>query len=237
MGSGVRASPALGAVFFWRALPPFPGGRPPADRLYVMAAKLAFIAVCFGHIEYGLKAMGAARGVRDCVTPELHSRLKTMKYVQFLEEMERLVDRPDGVFPPLYAMPDEARPAGDSRTSWYDKYHQAALKHFNEVAAAAGSAPAAAYRLRRIAKAAARRIPGANRLRSSRFARAVRRLLEPNSVSLRTPAAPVSITSPAASTSHPWADIPQHTDFEKLLDHWGFTGLACLVKQRRLAAE
>src|SRR3989441_2679842 len=128
--------------------------------------------------------------------------------------MERLVDRPDGVFPPLYAMPDEARPAGDSRTSWYDKYHQAALKHFNEVAAAAGSAPAAAYGLRRIAKAAARRIPGANRLRSSRFARAVRRLLEPKAVSPQTLATPTSTSSPAVSAPHPWAGIPQHTDFE-----------------------
>ena len=237
IGFRARAFPGFGDALFLRDLATLTGERLPADRLYVMAAKLAFIAVCFGHIEYGLKAMGAARGVRDCVTPELHSRLKTMKYVQFLEEMERLVDRPDGVFPPLYAMPDEARPAGDSRTSWYDKYHQAALKHFNEVAAAAGSAPAAADGLRRIAKAAARRIPGANSLRFSRFARTVRRLLEPNAVSPEMPDTPASISSPAVLAPHPWAGIPQRTDFEKLLDDWGFTGLARLVRQRRLVAE
>src|SRR5262249_22535305 len=163
--------------------------------------------------------------------------MKSLKYFAFVDEMEKLADTSGGLFPPLYAMPDEARAAGDTRTSWYDKYHQIAVNHFNEVAAAATSSPRGVDRLRRIAKAAARRIPGANSLRSSGFARTVRRLLQPSSESSGVPDPPASISFPGISAPHPWDGIPQRTDFEKLLDNWGFNDLARLVRQRRLISE
>jgi FkbM family methyltransferase len=232
-----KAFPGFGDALFLRDVTTLTEGPFPVDQLYVMAVKLAFISICFGYVEYSLSSMVAAQRVRDRVTPELRAKVRRMKYAQFLEAVERLATTPGGLFPPLYAMPDEARATGDFRTSWYDRYHKAALNRFHTVAAAAGSpVPGdAASALRRLV-GAMRRVPGGNRLLSSRVARVARRILGWGFSAPYTTAAPATSTSNQAM-SHPWVSIQAHTEFEKCLNEWGFASLALVVQQRRLPAE
>jgi hypothetical protein len=110
--------------------------------------------------------------------------------MKFLGEMESLAGESGGLYPPLYAIPDEARALNDGLTSWHDKYHQSAMKAFGRAAIAAG--PSGVHSLLRRFAQAARRMPGGNKLLSSRMVRAVRALVEPGHSSSETPEARAS---------------------------------------------
>jgi FkbM family methyltransferase len=235
-----KAFPGFGDALFLRDLDTLTEGTFAPESLYVMTRKLAFISLCFGYVEYALAAIRAGRRLEDRVSPALRSKLQALDYAKVLDQVESVAEEAGGLFPPLYAMPDDARAREDGRTSWYDKYHQKAMGHFNAVAAASGAPPPGASTghadglPRRVARAL-RRLPGGDRVLSSRVATALRRAL---ALGVTRRAAPVPPTSaPHETPGHPWLGIPHQTTFEALLEAWGFSGPAAVVRQRRLAAE
>lgn len=256
-----KAFPGFGDALFLRDIDGMTEERFGAKRLYVMLTKLAFIAVSYGHIEYALYALQAAASLRPKADRKILDAMNALQYPRFLGELAAAAAKHEVLFAPIHAVPDDSRPKGDTRTSWYDKHHKAALKRFHEIAARAGggrvSAPIATAPSLAPAQASAMPLPRGMlppKLRSmlGRIARrflpkgvadALRRAVTPQVV--YAPPSPPGAAEPspgppaavAPSDAHPWSAIKPQTDFEDLLERWGFPGPAHLVRQRRIAAE
>lgn len=220
---GVRgkAFPGFADALFLRDLSTLGENADSPERLYARLCKLAFVSVCFGYVEYALGAFSAAVRLRDKVPEPVLAGLRERKYVRFLEEMTRAAEKQPAVYPPIHAVSDDSRQKDDSRTSWYDKYHNAAIKRFTErqtptPAVAAETDKGPWTRRSRLARAAYRLLP-------ARIGRALKRRLLP----------PSQEGTPAPSA----ASVVSYTPFERVLDDWGFAGPAQIVRQRRLAVE
>jgi FkbM family methyltransferase len=212
VGMRGKAFPGFGDALFLRDLKSLTAGRNPPERLYVMLRKAAFIGVCFGYVEYALEALAMAARLGERIPAALREQLRSLKYDRFLKKLSDIAADQQDLFPPIHAVPDNSRQPGDARTSWYDKYHAAAVK--TATGAAAGGAPKARTRVAaKLARTLYRMLP-------ARVAGHLRRVLSP---------APGAVTVPATSTSY--------TPLERLLEDYGFGLAAHAVRQRRLAVE
>lgn len=230
---GVRgkALPGFGDALFLRDLAWFTEARFPADQLYVMLHKLAFIAVSFSLIEYALAALAQAESLRDRVTAAVAKALQRHEYARFLDEMKRTATAMESLFPPVHAVPDDSRPAGDRRTSWYNAFHQAAMSRYAAMQAAAQTGttdPVAALKQSSIARLVYGLLPG-------RLARALRRRLIAGAGVAAVPANPG--VNPDVADAAPMPTVQTFTPFKTMLDNWGFAGPAYVVRRRRLASE
>jgi len=226
IGMRGKALPGFGDALFLRNLDTLSEDRIAPDRLYVMLLKLAFIATSFSLIEYALAALERAKPLRDRVARATLEGLQPRKYFQFLEHMGTMVDEAEPHYPPVHSVPDDSRPAGDRRTSWYDKHHQAALRRYAE-SRAEGANPAEP-----VARSDAITALGQSNFGRvivgwlpDRAARALRRRL-------RAFASPSVSAAPVSASA-----APTYSRFEALLDDWGFAGAMHLVRERRLAVE
>jgi FkbM family methyltransferase len=136
-----KAFPGFGDALFLRDLDGMTEEAFGADRLYVMLMKLAFISAGFSYTEYALRALELAEAIRPRVDRKLVDAMAARKYPRFLEELRAAAGKQEALFPPIHAVPDDSRPEGDVRTSWYNKHHQAALKRYQEAIAAAAAPP------------------------------------------------------------------------------------------------
>lgn len=211
-----KALPGFGDALFLRDLDWITTGRFAPGRCHLMLTKLAFIATCFGYIEYALEAVARAKTLEEQIPDAIRRERESLKYAKFMSQMDRVAGEQGGPFPPIHSVPDDSRPAGDTRTSWYDKHHKAALKAFSAGQPAGSPAAVSQVSSSPLARALYRALP-------TRFARALRRVFLP----------PLPPAGPTAATPH----MPAYTALEKLLDDWGFGGPAYTVRQRRLAVE
>lgn len=227
IGARGKALPGFGDALFFRDIKTLADDRFSVDNRYIMLRKLSFIAVSFGFVEYAIAAANVAEKIKEKVSPGVLDRAGERKYSKFLDEMKTALDTMDALFPPVHAVPDDARPKGDANTSWYNKYHQASLRQYGDAARPASAANstdtpiAAREKIKQF-----HFVRGVYRLLPEGFARRLRRLLFPEPIA---PAArPQQATVPGVKT---------YTPFEELLENWGFSGPAYLVRQRRLGAE
>ncbi len=128
IGLRARGFPGFGDALFLRDERTLTEERFGANRLYVMLNKLAFIAVCFELIEYALQVIDRIRQLRPRVDDEVLSMLKESEYSKFLGDLETAAKYQAERYPPIHAVPNDARVSGDTRTSWYDRHHKRALK-------------------------------------------------------------------------------------------------------------
>ena len=226
IGARGKALPGFGDALFFRDLATLTEDKFPVEKLYVMLRKLAFIAVSFGYIEYGIAALNQAEELKHKVPSDVLSDAAAHKYNAFLDEMMQVVNQMEKLFPPVHAVPDDARPKGDTHTSWYNKYHQAALQRYAEAMRPSATSPAEQavepieqVKKFRLARAIYRALPEG-------IARRLRRLLFP--APMAPAAAPQAAVSPRVTT---------YTRLEELLENWGLAGPAYIVRQRRLSAE
>jgi len=226
IGARGKAFPGFGDALFLRDISTLTEDKFPVDNLYVMLRKLSFIAVSFGYIEYAIAASDAAEKLKQRVSSDVLAQAVGHKYSTFLDEMKRVLGQMEKLFPPVHSVPDDSRPKGDTNTSWYNKYHKAALQRYQETSRSApaspteqAAAPIEQVKKFRLARAVYRLLPVG-------IARRLRRLLFP------APTAPS--TSPHAAAV---PGVKTYTAFEELLENWGFAGPAYIVRQRRLSAE
>lgn len=205
-----KAIPGFGDALFLRDIAGLTERDYSADQLYVMLSKLAFIAMSFGYVEYALAARRKAKLFGDKVSPAVKHQLQLLNYSKFLDQLDDYTDDEGGRFPPVHAMADDARAPGDNRTSWYNKYHKAALQRF------------AASRTSRGAPLAVGNATVKLRILLIRSLRRLLRVL-------------TSVPDSAASVV-PAANEP-YTAFESMLSKWGFGAALHSVQQRRMAAE
>jgi FkbM family methyltransferase len=220
---GVRgkAFPGFGDVLFLRNLNTLTEDNFSVDSLYVKLRKLAFISASFGFIEYALASTNAAEKLRERVSCDLVIQVGKYNYSKFLDEMISTVSKMDKIFPPIHAVPDDSRSQGDTCTSWYNKYHQSAIKHYSTIQADLLQFNS----LREYAK-------------QSRFVRVIYRMLPVGLARrLRMQLFPETIT-PSSQTQHvKISSVSTYTSFEKLLENWGFADTSYIVRQRRLLSE
>lgn len=101
-----RGFPGFGDGLFLRKLETLREISNSDSHLYLMANKLAFIAVNFGHIEYGLKALELAATVQP--KSDLRAQLHQHYYFRFLEEFEATAKGMVQMFPPLFGLSSTA---------------------------------------------------------------------------------------------------------------------------------
>ncbi len=97
---------AFGDALFLRRLEELPSLAKDDDHLYVLAHKLAFIAISFQQIEYGLKALELAVTLRP--NARLIRALEKHTYFQFLRRFHALACHMEEIFPPTE--PDGSAP-------------------------------------------------------------------------------------------------------------------------------
>lgn len=210
---GVRGKgfPGFGDILLLRDIKTLTEDKFSVDKLYVMLRKLSFISVSFGHIEYAVAASNAAEKLKEKVSQNLIAQAGKHKYSEFLDEMKSVLNQTEELFPPVHAMPDDARPQGDMNTSWYNKYHQSAINRYNETIGPT---------------LAEQRAKSKEQMLHFRI---LRKLLRYLSLELIVPVAPRQIMGvPGVNPLSP---------FEELLGKWGFSGPAEIVRQRRLISE
>lgn len=261
IGARGKGLPGFGDALFFKDIGALVQENTVSAERYGKLLKLAFIAISYGYIEYGLAALAAAEEVRGNVDATILREFGKQKIVRFLGEVEAAVQKLDPLFPPIHAVPDDARSPGDNRTSWYNKHHVAALDHFHKLTATAASAnPVGAPALTgQVGLSAATQAPSLAKSMRSRLGGIARRYLPPRIVGiLRRATAPTpetaaftapSTVSPTApivdhgttgtlsSAPHPWSSIAMYSAVEKVLEDWGFGGPAYLVRTKRMAVE
>lgn len=249
LGTRGKAFPGFGDALFLRDINKLSEDNFATDSLYVMLRKLSFIAISFGFIEYASAAAKAAERIRNRVSPSLLVQANRFKYCTFLDEIQKALDQHEALFPPVHAVPDDSRPDSDPFTSWYNKYHQAALLRYNECMGQSATFPPDAKVENNPTLATYTPLSLEQRLKRSelamslyqllpkRFARRLRRWLFPEPFV----AAPISkpdlgeVAIPSPASAMPC--VERYTPLEKVLDDWGFAGPAYIVRQRRLSAE
>lgn len=260
IGARGKGLPGFGDALFFKDIGALVQENTVSEVRYGKLLKLAFIAISYGYIEYGLAALAAAEEVRANVDEDILCEFGKQRIARFLDEFEAAVQKLDPLFPPVHAVPDDSRPPGDNRTSWYNKHHVAALNHFHKLMAAASASPAGEPALPgHVGLAAATLAPSLTKSLRSRLGGIARRYLPPRIVGiLRRATAPMpetaafaqpSTVSPAApivdhgttgtlsSAPHPWSTIAMYSAVEKVLEDWGFGGPAYLVRTKRMAVE
>jgi FkbM family methyltransferase len=211
IGARGKAFPGFGDILLLRDIKTLTEDKFSVDKLYVMLRKLSFISVSFGHIEYAIAAANAAEKLKEKVSPSLMAQAVNHKYSEFLDEMKNVLNQTVELFPPVHAMPDDARPQGDMNTSWYNKYHQSAIDRYNETIGPT---------------LAEQRAKSKEKMLHFRI---LRKLLRYLSYELVVPVTPRQvITVPGVNPL---------SLFEELLVKWGFSGPAEIVRQRRLMSE
>ncbi len=225
---GVRgkALPGFGDALFFRDIKTLTEDQFPKDQLYVMLQKLAFIAISFGFVEYGIAAAKSAEELSGRISTDLSRELGKFGYAKFLSQMKLVLNQMESLFPPVHAVPDDSRPKGDKDTSWYNKYHQAALSAFRDCDSVASPNVADSIGNPRIDVKEYQLARLVYKMLPERIARRLRRRIYPTQLASKTPQLAV-----------PGRGIKTYTAFEELLDDWGFAGPAYIVRQRRLAAE
>jgi FkbM family methyltransferase len=233
-----KSFPGFGDALFLRDLEKLDVEALGPDRAFVMFHKAAFIALCFGHVEYALDALGRAGRLRSRVDRASQDQLGELRYVEFLHDVAQLSARQPSMYPPVHAVPDNSRQPGDERTSWYDKHHRASMDLL------LGKGPRGLL-YTQFARNVRHLLPGF-------IKRPLRRLLlgeASPAVSSATSDLKSSPSAAAAAGSEQssqqvapghaadWGPMQEFSEFEKLLDRAGFAVVMQAVRERRLNAE
>ncbi|MGQ0810673.1 MAG: FkbM family methyltransferase [Nitrospiraceae bacterium] len=128
-----KAFPGFGDALFLRKLETLKDLGMTQSALFLKTTKLAFIALVFGYVECALEALEATRRLRYDVDESLLARLDGRSYWKFLQEVESVVAEMDPVYPPIFGVPQWARP-GDcngAAPTWSDVHHDEAVRQFH----------------------------------------------------------------------------------------------------------
>ena len=226
IGARGRALPGFGDALFFRDIKTLTEDQFPSDQLYVMLHKLAFIAISFGFVEYGIAAIKSAEELSGRISTDLNRELGKYGFGKFLSQMKLTLSQLETLFPPVHAVPDDSRPKGDTYTSWYNKYHQAALSAFRDSESVTLSKVTDSTENPRDYVKGYQLTDRVYNMLPEQIGRWLRRRLYPAQLT------PKTLQSPESKRG-----IKTYTPFEELLNEWGFVGPAYIVRQRRLAAE
>jgi len=255
---GLRGNgfPGFGDALFLRDLDTAASGNASPDQAYARYLKAALIGLTFGFVEYALDAMARAEQHGATASNAFKLQMDERRYVRFLRELAEAAAQQARVYPPVHAIPNSSRQAGDVRTSWYDKHHREALLRF--AASRPSPAPESIFEQRHrdaIARFLPDRLPpgsasqplGVSGLLRLTLARVFRRTLPARVArplcrailrSAPTPPATPAAAQPGAIVIDPATGKLQGcTPFEHLLGTTGFERLMQVVRDRRLRAE
>lgn len=129
---GLRAKefPAFGDALFLRRLEDIPKLCSSNLERFVKYRKIAFIAISFGYLSYGLKALGLARRIK--LPADSGGTRETRAYDVFLDALEQAARNIEPLFPPIYGVPEENRPKSHppAPPAWSTLHHNAVVNNF-----------------------------------------------------------------------------------------------------------
>jgi FkbM family methyltransferase len=235
-----KGFPGFGDALFLRRLDEIGKMAPNVPERYLLLRKLAFIALNFGLTEYALDALLAAEETGH------QAGASSRAYDQFLDEVLTAYRNAEPLYPRFLGVPEESQSSRSPFPS--EKIVEDAASKGDEVKAATKTSLAQQLvaRLQQLAQSDPRRI---RHLVLSAPMTAVAKLLLHLTSSLPVEGEaqrmaettsnednPTAEDSPAAAATA-ITEITHETAFERLLNDWGFTGVAGIVRARRVACE
>jgi hypothetical protein len=103
-----KGFPGFGDALFLRKLSDLPRMAQSPDEHGLMLRKLAFIAINFGHVEYGLHALSEAERITP--SPDGATRMAQRKYAAFLDEAMRCYRAAEPLYPRFIGVPEGSMP-------------------------------------------------------------------------------------------------------------------------------
>lgn len=141
-----KGFPAFGDALFLRRIDDLKKLAESPSELFLMLRKLAFIAIHFGHIEYGLQALMEAE--RVSISKEDRALFSERKYSHFLDEVLKTYSAADPLYPRFFVTPEESKPAALRQREASDRPGQVELKAGDVAAISDGEEKAANRRQR-----------------------------------------------------------------------------------------
>lgn len=225
-----KGFPGFGDALFLRRLDDIGRMAGSVDRHRLLLRKMAFIALNFGFTEYALSALcggekfGAQGSARKCT------------YDRFLDEMLAAYRNAEQLYPRFVGVPHAAQAAAAAELSSASPLREGLVHSAPKTSLAQrllsgvhDRAESDSRRIRHLALTAPLTAAAKLLLPAMRRAGVTR---TPNPEIVTPPSTPESV-----APEPPVIAISHQSDFERLLEEWGFAGVAGIVRNRRSAAE